>query len=80
MFLQRIWVDGLDKRLPVLVTVLAVVLLTHSMASLTWKLVPVPDLSEQLSSTQSTAFNQPSAAKGNQPQANKIANWLANMK
>ena len=34
-------VDGLDKRLPVLVTVIAVILLTQSMAQLTWKLVPV---------------------------------------
>lgn len=43
IFLQRYWVDGLDKRLPVIVTFMAVILLTHSVATLTWKLVPVPE-------------------------------------
>ena len=75
MVIQRFWVDGLDKRLPVLVTFLAVILLTHSMAMLTWKLVPAPKISDQISGSQTTRTGQSSMPKGNQPQASKIARW-----
>jgi general secretion pathway protein C len=36
-------VDGLDKRLPVIATLIGIVLIANSFAVLTWKLVPVPD-------------------------------------
>ena len=41
-FLQQYWVGGLDKRLPVIATLFVIVLLTHSIAVLTWKFVPIP--------------------------------------
>ena len=41
--IQRWWVDGLDKRLPVIATLVGIVLIANSFAALTWKLVPVPD-------------------------------------
>lgn len=74
-FLQRLWVDGLDRRLPVLATLFALILLTHSMASLTWRIVPVPDLAGQSLGKQRTQVNQASSNKANQPLANTIANW-----
>ena len=43
-FIQRYWMGGLDKRLPIIATLFGIVLLTHSIASLTWKIVPVPNL------------------------------------
>jgi len=46
LFLQYVWVDRLDKRLPGLVTLLVLVLLTHSLAALTWRFVPAPVISE----------------------------------
>lgn len=73
--LQRFWVDGLDKRLPVLATLLALLLLTHSMATLTWKIVPVPETPGQSIRQMRTPTSQQAAAKTNQPLADTIANW-----
>lgn len=73
--LQRFWVDGLDKRLPLLVTLAVIVLLTHSMATLTWKLVPVPELhSVGIPASQRTQTAQPARA-ADQPLARKIEAW-----
>lgn len=75
LLVQRIWVDGLDKRLPVLVTFLAIVLLTHSMASLTWKIIPIPDIVGQTLNTPGARVVAQTSAKTNQPLADTIANW-----
>ena len=77
--LQRLWLDGLDKRLPALATLLALVLLTHSMAILTWKVVPMPEVPGQNSvqqlSQQRTQTAQQLGSQSNRPLADTIANW-----
>jgi general secretion pathway protein C len=75
--IHRYWVDGLDKRLPVFATLLAIVLLTHSMASLTWKVVPVPQVEDSPAGASQTASiasggNVPST---DQPVARTIQQW-----
>ncbi len=64
----------MDKRLPIIVTVLAIVLLTHSLASLTWKLVPVPE-TEGITSGIARPQIAPTSRSTNQPLANKISQW-----
>lgn len=72
--IQRYWVDGLDKRLPLLATLIGIVLIANSFAALTWKFVPVPDLPISATVTNQitraardqiprTAADQPVAAK-----------------
>jgi general secretion pathway protein C len=74
IFIQRYWVGGLDKRLPVIATLFVIVLMAHSVAVLTWKLVPVPKPSEvptnltvpnrsSGSHSRGNVTNQPAAAK-----------------
>ena len=71
---QRIWVGGLDSRLPIIAAVIAILLLTHSLARLTWNLVPTPEFDQQdtLSPQQ-----RPSAqrVKRDQPLAQKIGGF-----
>jgi len=61
-FFQRYWVGGLDKQLPVIATLIAIILLTHSVAALTWKFVPVPK-----SPAIPVNLTEPSRAAGNRP-------------
>lgn len=73
--IQRLWTDKWDKRLPVLVTMLALVLLSHSMAELTWKLVPVPQLGGTGIGGAADPVMAVSPVSGSQPLAGKIASW-----
>jgi general secretion pathway protein C len=41
---NRLWVDGLDSRLPVAVTLSFVLLFAYSLAALTWRVIPVPQV------------------------------------
>ncbi|MGD8568462.1 MAG: type II secretion system protein GspC [Gammaproteobacteria bacterium] len=50
-FTQRIWVGGLDSRLPAIAATIAVLLLSHSLARLTWNLVPTPEIAQQAAVT-----------------------------
>lgn len=68
---------GLDKRIPVLVTMGAIILLTQSLANLTWTLVPVPV--PELTST-ATPFPQRGNFRTEAPRraerhAEKIGQW-----
>ena len=74
-FVQRLWVDKWDKRVPVLVTLLALVLLSHSMAELTWKLVPVPQIAGPGISQSATPAAAGAKKSGDQPLAGKIVSW-----
>ncbi|WP_455212707.1 type II secretion system protein GspC [Kaarinaea lacus] len=76
--IQRFWVDGLDKRLPVIATLIGIVLIAHSFAALTWKFVPVPDSPVSAAATnQSTraARDQARGAEADQPLAAKISQY-----
>ena len=77
--IQRFWVDGLDKRLPVIATFLGIVLISHSFAALTWKLVPVPDSPPSAAVAnnirQATNSNQTRSATQDQPVAAKISQF-----
>ena len=74
--LQRVWIDRLDKRLPGLVTLLVLAMLTHALALLSWKLVPVPAVSESAISTSvGTALQQSAGNTRNLAVAQKIAGW-----
>lgn len=41
---NRFWVDGLDSRLPVAFTLLFILLFAYSLAALTWRIIPVPQV------------------------------------
>ena len=72
-FTQRYWVGNLDARLPALASILAILLLTHSLAELTWNLVPQPAADQ----TVATAKRQIPLAQRvvrEQPLAQKISN------
>lgn len=73
-FTQRLWLGGLDSRLPAIVTVLLIVLLAHGLAKLTWILVPLPEVEQAAVSEQR---QKPRAARvvREQPLANKISNF-----
>ena len=43
-FTQRFWVGNLDTRLPLLAAFIAILLLAHSLARLTWNVLPQPQL------------------------------------
>ena len=70
---QRIWVGNLQTRLPYYTAVVAIVLLTHSLAQLTWSLVP-----QSVNAPQSEAVQQQAPlayrAVREQPLAQKIGN------
>jgi general secretion pathway protein C len=71
---QRFWLGKLDTRLPVIATVLLVILLSHSLAKLTWNLIPLPAIEQAATS------EQPQKARGTrvvreQPLANKISGF-----
>lgn len=75
-FIQRFWVDGLDKRLPVIATLIGIVLIANSFAALTWKIVPVPDVpSAAVASAQRirTARDRSNNTQANRPLADKIS-------
>jgi len=75
-FIQQLWANGLDKRLPVIITFLAILMLTHSMASLTWRIMPQPEIIDEgltvLNSPARVAIPSPRA---DVPSANVIARW-----
>lgn len=73
-FIQKVWSDRLDKRLPVMVTVLFIVLMGNALANMTWKLVPVPELQSSLSSANSSNPVTQSR-RVEQPMAVQIASW-----
>jgi len=73
-FIQRFWVDGLDKRLPVIATLVGIVLIAQGLSALTWELIPVPQTpgvavtadraaAQASSRSANTAPNQPLAGK-----------------
>ncbi|MGD8938153.1 MAG: type II secretion system protein GspC [Gammaproteobacteria bacterium] len=77
-FIQRFWVDGLDKRLPVIATLIGIVLIANSFAALTWKLVPVPDVPASAVSANKNirvASNQSTSAAAEQRLAAKISQF-----
>lgn len=73
-FTQRFWHDRFDTRLPVIVTVLLILLLAHSLAKLTWNVVPLPEVEQSAGDEQR---QKPRAARvvREQPLANKISNF-----
>ncbi|WP_455206295.1 type II secretion system protein GspC [Kaarinaea lacus] len=70
-FTQRFWVGNLDTRLPLLVAFFAILLLTHSLARLTWNVLPQP---EPDSSVTTAKQDRPRAQRvgRDQPLAKKI--------
>jgi general secretion pathway protein C len=77
LFIQRFWVDGLDKRLPVIATLIGIVLIANSFAALTWQLVPVPDTPDAVAVAQKTTNTAAQASRdaANQPLAVKISQY-----
>ncbi|WP_455202616.1 type II secretion system protein GspC [Kaarinaea lacus] len=73
-FTQRFWVGNLDTRLPVIVAIITILLLAHSLAKLTWNLVPQPETGAAVSAAQRET---PSVARvvREQPLARKINNF-----
>ena len=74
-FIQRFWVDGLDKRLPIFITILTILMLAQSLANLTWRIIPQPELADEslvVARPQQRVASQPRA---NVPSANVIAQW-----
>ncbi|KPJ96087.1 MAG: hypothetical protein AMJ55_02690 [Gammaproteobacteria bacterium SG8_15] len=57
---QRFWVGSLETRLPLVVAFMAILLLTHSLAKLTWNLVPQPE------------FDSAPAAQQEQPRVQRV--------
>ena len=75
-FIQRYWLGGMDKRLPVIATLLCIVLVAHTVALLTWKLIPVPErpaVPPDIIKSSRTANSQPIGGAVNQPVAAKIS-------
>lgn len=64
-----------DRRLPVVVMVLGLLLLSHSLASLTWKLVPLPELVDDVMTVQPRANAIDSQPVRDQPVAGLISQW-----
>jgi len=73
-FTQRFWVGRLDTRLPIIATFLVIILLAHSLAELTWDLVPVSSVEQSVASDQR---QKPRVARvvRDQPLANKISGF-----
>ena len=73
-FTQRFWHDRLDNRIPVIATLVFILLLAHSLAKLTWNVVPVPEVEQSAVSEQR---QKPRATRvvREQPLANKISNF-----
>jgi len=75
-FIQQLWANGLDKRLPIIITFLAILMLTHSMASLTWRIMPQPEIiDEGLTVLNSPARVATPSPRADVPSANVIARW-----
>ncbi|KPJ88634.1 MAG: hypothetical protein AMJ53_16565 [Gammaproteobacteria bacterium SG8_11] len=76
--IQQYWAAGLDKRLPVIATLIGIVLIANSFAALTWKLVPVPDFPDAaiaVNKITRPAGAQARSAAGDQPVAAKISQY-----
>ncbi len=73
--LQRFWVNGLDKRLPVTITFLAILLLTHSLADVTWRLIPQPEIVDDAIPIALLQARTAPSTVANVPSANVIAKW-----
>ena len=73
-FTQRFWLGKLDTRLPVIATVLFVILLAHSLAKLTWNVIPMPQAEQAVKQSQSQKPRSARVAR-EQPLANKISNY-----
>lgn len=70
---QRFWVGSLETRLPLIVAFIAILLLTHSLAKLTWNLVPQPEF-DSVPATQQERPRVQGVAR-EQPLAKKITNY-----
>jgi general secretion pathway protein C len=66
---------GLDKRIPVVVTFAVILLLTQSLATLTWTLVPVPDIASSASSLSARNRSRVPVPRPPQRLAEKIGQW-----
>lgn len=73
-FTQRFWLGKLDRRLPAIATVLLVILLSHSLAKLTWNLIPLP-AAEQAAASEQTQKPRGTRVVREQPLANKISGF-----
>jgi len=71
---QHFWRGSLDSRLPVVAAIIAILLLTHSLAELTWNLVPLPELQDETQQLQRPQQRGAQAIQ-NQPLAQKISQW-----
>ncbi|MGD8593350.1 MAG: type II secretion system protein GspC [Gammaproteobacteria bacterium] len=76
-FIQRFWVDGLDKRLPMIATLIGIVLIANSFAALTWKLVPIPETPDFPDSPRAVQASGAQTSRGavEQPLAVKISQF-----
>ncbi len=72
--LPRLAALGLDKRLPVLVTLLLTLMLAQTLAVLTWDLLPKPQVDEKVLSMPSARPSIRAGAAG-QNQARQISQW-----
>ncbi len=72
--LPRLAALGLDKHLPVLVTLLLTLMLAQSLAMLTWELLPQPQLEDETSSVSFTRSTVRAGVAG-QNQARQISQW-----
>jgi len=70
---QKIWVENLQARLPYYTVVVAIVLLTHSLAQLTWSLVP-QSVDQPKASTAQRHSPRATRVAREQPLAQKIGN------
>ena len=72
--LPRLAALGLDKRLPILVTLLLTLMLAQSLAVLTWELLPQPQVKDETSLVSSTRPAVRARATG-QNQVRQISQW-----
>ena len=73
-FTQRFWHDRLDSRLPVIATLVFILMLAHSLAKLTWNVVPLPE-AEQSAVSEQRQKPRPARVAREQPLANRISNF-----
>ncbi|MGD8572687.1 MAG: type II secretion system protein GspC, partial [Gammaproteobacteria bacterium] len=73
-FTQRFWVGGLDSRLPVIAAIIAVLLLSHSLARLTWNLVPTPEFDQSAAAASQTQRRVQRVTR-DRPLAQKISDY-----
>ena len=73
--LQRYWQGGLDQRLPVFASLLAIVLLSYSLATLSWRLLPMPEMDPVVRLTSNQQRQVQAGERKDALVAQKIRQW-----